>query len=117
MLPSPLVAPAVSAFSDFTRLRIGFDECSKGPTGAAVCSFPEHAYANTTHSFMARAIQPIHGKSDGDALFAASTSEVFAFLFGVSDLGVLSSELACAAVLKCVPTPYTEPENVEEGKS
>jgi hypothetical protein len=118
MLPSPLVAPAVSAFSsDFTRLRIGVAECSEGPTEVAVCSFPQHTYAATTHISRGQSIQPFQTERDGYDLLAASTSEIFGADADLSDLRVLSSELVCAPVLKCVPRPFTEPENVQEGKS
>jgi hypothetical protein len=117
MLQSPLVAPAVFAFLDFTRLRNGLAECSEGPTVVVVCTFAERAYAITTRFSMARAIRPVHGAGDGNVLFTAGTSGVFAVDSDVSDLGVLSFELACAAVLKCVRKLFTKLENFKEGKS
>jgi hypothetical protein len=118
MLPSPLVAPAVSAFSfDFPRLRVGVAEYSEGPNGLTVFSVPERAYATATHTSVARAARTIHRESDGNVLFAAGAADVSAVDPELPDLCVLSSQLACAAVLNCVPKPFTELENVEEGKS
>lgn len=118
MLPSPLVVPAVSAFSfDFPRLRVGVAEYSEGPNGLAVFSVPERAYAAAAHTSVARAIRTIPRESDGNVLFAAGAAEVSAADPELPDLCVLSSQLACAAVLNCVPKPFTELENVAEGKS
>jgi hypothetical protein len=118
MLPSPLVAPAVSAFClDFLRLRIGVAEHSEGPTGVAVFSSPERAPAIATNASVASAIRPFHAERESHSLFAASSAEVSAADSGASDVGILSSELACAAVLKCVPKLFTELENVDAGKS
>jgi hypothetical protein len=118
MLPSPLVAPAVSAFSfDFPRLRVGVAEYSEGPNGLTVFPVPERAYATAAHTSVARAIQTIHREGDGNVLFAAGAADVSAVDPELPDLCVLSSQLACAAVLNCVPKPFTELENVEQGKS
>lgn len=57
--------------------------------------------ARQVHSSMARAIQPFHSFGDGDILFAATTSEVEDSALNLTDLGVLASELAWDAVLKC----------------
>lgn len=55
------------------------------------------------HASMARAIQPFHGRSDGDVLYAVTTNEIEAI--GVTDfkLAALASELAWDAVLSVVP--------------
>ena len=119
MLPSPLVAPAVSAFSfDFPRLRIGVAEYSEGPNGVRVLSFPRRACTVATHTSVAPvAIQTAHRESDGDVLFAASVADISPADPNLSFLGVLSFEPAYAAVLKCVSGPFTELENVEMEKS
>jgi len=59
--------------------------------------------AITTHSSMARAIQPFHTERDGDTLFAVTTGEICESEPDLSDLAVLASELAWDAVLDCVP--------------
>lgn len=59
--------------------------------------------AITTHSSMARAIQPFHTERDGDTLFAVTTGDVTEREPDLSDLAVLASELAWDAVLDCVP--------------
>jgi L-aminopeptidase/D-esterase-like protein len=57
--------------------------------------------ARQVHSSMARAIQPFHSFGDGDILFAATTGDVENKALNLTDLGVLASELAWDAVLKC----------------
>ena len=54
------------------------------------------------HSSMARAIQPFHGRSDGDVLYAVTTNEVEGI--GITDLklAAIASELAWDAVLSVV---------------
>jgi L-aminopeptidase/D-esterase-like protein len=61
--------------------------------------------AVSTHSSMARAIQPFHTERDGDTFFAVSTAEISRGDPDLSDLCVFSSELAWDAVLNCVSTP------------
>jgi L-aminopeptidase/D-esterase-like protein len=65
--------------------------------------------AITTHSSMARAIQPFHTERDGDTLFAVSTGEIREREPDVSDLAVIASELAWDAVLNCVPQDAGKP--------
>ena len=48
---------------------------------------------------MARAIQPFHSMNDGDVLFAVTTGEVENRSLNLTDLGLLTSELAWDAVL------------------
>ncbi len=55
--------------------------------------------ARLVHSSMARAIQPFHGLTDGDVLFAATTNEVEDTALDPMVLGTLASELAWDAVL------------------
>lgn len=118
MLPSPLVAPGVSAFSfDLPRLRVGVAEYSEGPNGLTVFSVPGRAYASATHTSVARAIHTVHRESDGNVLFAAGVADVSAVDPELPDLCVLSSQRACAAVLNCVAKPFTELDHVEEGKN
>lgn len=117
MLPSPLVAPAVSAFSfGFPRPRIDAAEHSEGPTGVTVFSSRERAHAIATHTASSSAI-PFHTERDGYVLFADSTAEVSAVDADPSGLRVLSSELVWDEVLKCFPMQFIEFGNVEEGKS
>lgn len=59
--------------------------------------------AITTHSSMARAIQPFHTERDGDTLFAVTTGDSTTSEPELSDLAVLASELAWDAVLNCAP--------------
>jgi L-aminopeptidase/D-esterase-like protein len=51
------------------------------------------------HASMARAIQPFHTESDGDVLYAVTTSEVENKALSDVALGALASELAWDAVL------------------
>jgi 6-aminohexanoate-oligomer endohydrolase len=51
------------------------------------------------HSSMARAIQPFHGLTDGDVLFAVTTNDVENEALGPLALGALASEVAWDAVL------------------
>lgn len=53
------------------------------------------------HASMARAIQPFHGRSDGDVLYAVSTFEVDNPRVGDLTLAALAGELAWDAVLAC----------------
>lgn len=53
------------------------------------------------HASMARAIQPFHGTSDGDVLFAATTNEIDNLALEAGPLAVIGSELAWDAVLTC----------------
>ena len=55
--------------------------------------------ARQVHSSMSRAIQPFHGPSDGDVLFAATTNEIDDPALPEGPLSVLASELAWDAVL------------------
>jgi len=59
--------------------------------------------AITTHSSMARAIQPFPTERDGDTLFVTTTGDITAEEPNLSDLSVLASELAWDAVLNCIP--------------
>lgn len=59
--------------------------------------------AITTHSSMARGIQPFHTERDGDTFFAVTSGEVSEAEPDLADLAVLASELAWDAVLDCVP--------------
>jgi L-aminopeptidase/D-esterase-like protein len=54
------------------------------------------------HTSMARAIHPFHALTDGDVLFAATTSEVDNDALDSLTLGVVASELAWDAVLAAV---------------
>ena len=67
--------------------------------------------AITTHSSMARAIQPFHTERDGDTLFAVTTGEISDQEPDSSDLAVLASELAWDAVLNCVPLDRSETDS------
>ena len=67
--------------------------------------------AITTHSSMARAIQPFHTERDGDTLFAVTTGEISEQEPDSSDLAVLASELAWDAVLNCVPEDRSETDS------
>ncbi len=60
------------------------------------------------HSSLARAIQPFHTGYDGDTLFAVTTAEVENKALTTPSLGVLASELAWDAVLRCF-----DPEELE----
>lgn len=53
------------------------------------------------HSSLARAIQPFHTGYDGDTLFAVTTADVENPALTTPALGVLASELAWDAVLRC----------------
>ena len=59
--------------------------------------------AVATHTSMARAIQPFHTETDGDTFFAVTTAEVSTSDPHLSDLCVLSAELAWDAEL-CAET-------------
>jgi L-aminopeptidase/D-esterase-like protein len=59
--------------------------------------------AMQVHTSMARAIQPFHTQTDGDTLFAASTSAIDNEKLSERDLAVLASETAWDAVLYSVP--------------
>ena len=65
--------------------------------------------ARQVHSSMARAIQPFHTRSDGDALLEVSTREVNPAQWSLSALGVAASEVVWDAVLAgpsvALPTP------------
>ena len=65
--------------------------------------------ARQAHSSMARAIQPFHTRSDGDALLEVSTREVNPAQWSLSALGVAASEVVWDAVLAgpsvALPTP------------
>jgi L-aminopeptidase/D-esterase-like protein len=67
--------------------------------------------AITTHSSMARAIQPFHTERDGDTLFAVTTGEISEQEPDSSDLAVLASELAWDAALNCVPQHRAETDS------
>jgi 6-aminohexanoate-oligomer endohydrolase len=54
------------------------------------------------HASMARAIQPFHALTDGDVLYAVTTSEVDNEALDSVGLGVVASELAWDAVLRAV---------------
>jgi L-aminopeptidase/D-esterase-like protein len=58
--------------------------------------------ARQVHTSMARAIHPFHALTDGDVLFAATTSEVENDALDSLTLGVVASELAWDAVLAAV---------------
>jgi L-aminopeptidase/D-esterase-like protein len=53
------------------------------------------------HSSMARAIQPFHGRNDGDVLYAVSTFEVDNPRVSDFTLAAVAGELAWDAVLRC----------------
>jgi L-aminopeptidase/D-esterase-like protein len=55
--------------------------------------------ARQVHSSLARAIQPLHGPTDGDVLYAITTDEVENAAIDPTTLGVIASELAWDAVL------------------
>ncbi len=55
------------------------------------------------HSSMARAIQPFHTSTDGDALWMVSTGEVDLAQWSVTALGVVASEVVWDAVLAAHP--------------
>ncbi len=76
-----------------TNQRIGYHELQR--------------MAIQTHGSMARAIDPFHTQSDGDLLFAITTSEVQNAELGVDDLTIMASELAWDAVLASVPRATT----------
>jgi len=58
-------------------------------------------FGKQVHASMARAIQPFHTDSDGDVLYAVTTSELENKALNDVSLGVLASELAWDAVLSC----------------
>lgn len=62
------------------------------------------------HTSMARAIQPFSTQSDGDVLFAVTTSEVEDPDLSPVDLGVIASELAWDAVLSSMPVLPPPPD-------
>jgi L-aminopeptidase/D-esterase-like protein len=64
--------------------------------------------AVATHTSMARAIQPFHTERDGDTFFAVTTAEVSTRDPDLSDLCVLSAELAWDAVLNCAAERFAE---------
>ncbi len=53
------------------------------------------------HSSLARAIQPFHTIYDGDVLFSLTTNEIENLALSDIAIGVLASELAWDAVLRC----------------
>lgn len=53
------------------------------------------------HTSMARAIQPFHTVYDGDVFFTVTTGEVASSSLSEIEIGVISSELAWAAILSC----------------
>jgi L-aminopeptidase/D-esterase-like protein len=57
--------------------------------------------ARQVHSSMGRAIAPFHTWSDGDVLYAITTSEVADTTLNLTSLGILASELAWDAILNC----------------
>jgi 6-aminohexanoate-oligomer endohydrolase len=57
--------------------------------------------ARQVHSSMARALQPFHGRNDGDVLYAASTMELLNPRISDFTLAAAASELAWDAVLSC----------------
>ena len=59
--------------------------------------------ARQVHSSMARAIQPFHTDTDGDALWVVSTREVEMSEWSVTALGVVASEVVWDAVLVAHP--------------
>lgn len=58
-------------------------------------------FARLVHTSMARAIQPFHTIYDGDVLWAVTTNEVENPALNDVALGVVASELAWDAVLRC----------------
>lgn len=65
-----------------------------------------------THTSMGRAIQPFHTVSDGDALFAVTTSEVRNTKLDPADLPVYCSELAWDAILNCTGGSLTRQSSI-----
>jgi L-aminopeptidase/D-esterase-like protein len=57
--------------------------------------------ARQVHSSMARALQPFHGRADGDVLYAVSTAEVHNPRISDFTLAAIAGELAWDAVLSC----------------
>jgi 6-aminohexanoate-oligomer endohydrolase len=68
-------------------------------TNQKLPAWPLRQLGRQVHSSMARAIQPFHGLTDGDVLFAVTTNEVENDALGPVALGALASELAWDAVL------------------
>lgn len=57
--------------------------------------------ARQVHSSMARAVQPFHGRADGDVLYAVSTLELLNPRVSDFTLSAMAGELAWDAVLSC----------------
>jgi 6-aminohexanoate-oligomer endohydrolase len=68
-------------------------------TNRKLAPWPLRQLARQVHSSMARAIQPFHGMTDGDVLYAVTTGEVEEDEPEESTLALAASELAWDAVL------------------
>jgi L-aminopeptidase/D-esterase-like protein len=70
-------------------------------TNRKLAPWPLRQMARQVHSSMARAIQPFHGTTDGDVLWAVTTGEVDDAEPDESVLALVASELAWDAALNC----------------